>query len=114
MSTKHSILHITIRNIMGYGIDFTADIFLSRVTINNEYELDAIIEETEESIATTKTSLSMLAASNIRDVTPKEWYEEPIRWVQRQVDDLLQVLSDDIQFLQNLRYYKEYLDAQNH
>jgi len=56
----------------------------------------------------------MLASSNIRDVTPKEWYEEPIRWVQRQVDDLLQVLSDDIQFLQNLRYYKEYLDAQNH
>ena len=44
---------------MGWGTDFTADIYISRERFKNEYELDEKIKETKELIRTIREKILM-------------------------------------------------------
>ena len=47
------------KNNMGFGTDFTADIYLSRERFETEYELDSKIEETKDYIRVVREKILM-------------------------------------------------------
>lgn len=59
---------------MGFGTNFTANIYLSRERFATEYELDAKIEETKELIelARTKILMSMIGGKDSFELTDFE------------------------------------------
>lgn len=95
-----------------WGTEFTANIFLLRVSIENETHLDDLIEETQDYIGELETDLHMLAVSSVSDIILEEWKEEPIRWMRMYVSEILDSLKEQYEFLQKLKMYKEYLYEQ--
>jgi len=95
---------------MGYGIDFSADIYLNRYTNDNISVLEDDIEDLKTDIALSRLKLAMFAASNPKDIIPDEWNEEPIRFISNFVEEEVQNILDYSRQLMNLEYYLEFLE----
>lgn len=95
---------------MGWGTDFNTNIFLNRIVINNDYELDDLIRETEYDLNEIKTRLNMYVASNPKDITPDEWKEESLRFLHTNVTELIDELQEKTVLQYNLMLYKQYLE----
>lgn len=95
---------------MGWGIDFKADIFLNRISIENMYQLEDIIEEKKKELLMCKEQIMMFTSSTPKDIIPEEWKEEPIRFLQNEVDSILEDYNENMNLLRDLYYYKEYLE----
>ena len=95
---------------MGWGTDFKADIFLNRIIINNDSELDDLIREAEYDLNEIKTRLNMYVASNPKDITPDEWKEESLRFLHTNVNELIDELQEKTVLQYNLGLYKQYLE----
>ena len=95
---------------MSWGIDFKADIFLSRISIKNMAELEELIKDKESDIARCKEQLLMYASSNPKDIIPGEWEEDSITFIQNQINYVLIDYEEAYSILKDLYYYKEYLE----
>jgi hypothetical protein len=92
---------------MGWGTDFTADVFLNRETYRSEYELDDKIEEIQLDIVNIRAKILMYSSTNIKDIIPEDWKDEPINFIYNSVNEELNNLTDNISHLQKLLLYKE-------
>lgn len=88
---------------MGWGVSFKADIYLSRI---KKEDVDDKILEYESNIQNTKETILMYCSSNIKDLVPDDWKDEPISFIKNSVDLLWQDLMEDKQILTNLYHYK--------
>ena len=52
----------------------------------------------------------MYASSNPRDIVPGEWEDEPITFIQNQINYVLTDYEETYSILKDLYYYKEYLE----
>jgi len=93
---------------MGWGTDFTADIFLNRLSFTHPSELDDKIEELEYSIEENKKELAMYAVSNIKDVVPDEWQEDAVIFIRKRIAELTDQMLDDQRVLTDLLHYKNH------
>ncbi|MDA3856282.1 MAG: hypothetical protein PF569_08545 [Candidatus Woesearchaeota archaeon] len=95
---------------MSWGIDFTTDIFLSRIQINSKEHLVDIIEEKEEDLKSIEALLKMYTSSNPKDIIPEDWKEESIMFLNLKLEELFSDQRELIETLKDLYYYKEYLE----
>ena len=95
---------------MGWGIDFKADIYLSKQDYKTKGEVEYKIEELEGLISVIKEKLLMYSTSNPKDIIPIEWNEQPIDWIYNQTNELFNDLLTYHRELIDLRYYLEYLN----
>lgn len=98
---------------MGHGTSFTIDIFLRSQHFRDKSDVEDKIEETKDYIGKLKEQINMFASSNPRDVIPTDWKDEPIRWIQNQVNELLESLEEQLFELHRLDLYLEYLNENN-
>ena len=63
------------------------------------------IEIVEKNIKLIEDKLHMYAISNVKDITPKEWEDEPVRWVHDQIEELLTDYKEYTERLVNLKHY---------
>lgn len=96
---------------MSWGIDFSADIFLSHISISSEGELDDLIKEKEQDIVRYKEAILMYVSSSPREITPEDWKEESINFLQNQVNTIFVDYDETMNLLKDLYYYKEYLGS---
>jgi hypothetical protein len=94
---------------MGWGIDFKANIFLSKMSFSNESELLELIKEKEDDIITYQKQILMYVSSNPKDIVPDDWKDEPIQFLQSEIERLFEVYDTTLNLLKDLYYYKEYL-----
>lgn len=92
---------------MGWGTSFTAELYLSKKVFKHKYELESAIEYCEDEIENIKSNIHMYASSNINDVVPKEFENEKISFIQREMSQLLRDLQDETIKLHLLRIYKD-------
>ena len=92
---------------MGWGTDFTADIFLSKIVFENEYQLQSKIEETESEISSVVEMLMMYACSNPKDILPEEWKDDGVSFVHAKVKELIDEYRHLIRLYTDLNHYKE-------
>ena len=98
---------------MGWGTDFTADIYLNRLTFSNVYELEDTIQNCKGEIEEHNRTLLMYASSNLKDIVPEEWKNEPMDFLRREVGKVLEELESEIRHLKDLEYYLQYLKENN-
>ena len=92
---------------MGWGTDFTAEIYLNRQVFHSSYELDDKIDELENEINDIKGRLLMYASTNVKDIIPDEWKDEPITFIHLRVNEELALLQEKCVELYRLFLYKE-------
>lgn len=95
---------------MGWGTDFTADVFLNKMTFENKYQVKEKIEEITEELVSDKQSLYMYASANPKDLIPEDWKNESIAFIQIKVDELLQRIEENYRLLVKLELYLETLE----
>lgn len=98
---------------MGWGTEFKADIYLSRMSFENKYILEDKIKETEEYINNLKTKLSLYAVSSPKDIVDPEWTDDVITWVKNQMDEILEELIVETIVLYKLNLFKETVEEDN-
>lgn len=79
---------------MGWGTTFKSEIYLSKITFGNNYEIEEYIKEKEEEIEKTKNKLCMFASSTPKDICPNEWEDEMIRFLSNEVSSLTDYLEE--------------------
>lgn len=82
---------------MGWGTSVEAEVYLSRKTFSDEYELENHIEDLRTDIADIKRRLSMMAISNPKNVIPNDGEgdpHDPLFYIDRVVQDELTQLSE--------------------
>ncbi len=85
---------------MSWGTSFDTNVFIIRQTFQNLADVEAAIEDYQDSIHWHEKRLSMYAAA-----TPKD-----INELQSDLDELFEGLTHDIAELQKLRMFKDYLE----
>ena len=93
---------------MGWGIEFTPDIYLSRMSFNTVGELKEQIKETEAMIKWYREKLLILASSTPNSITPEE-DEEPLFYLQREFSDAMEGLEEYIVLSTNLHHLLDYV-----
>jgi len=98
---------------MGWGIDFKADIYLSKQDYQgNKYNVAEAIDELLDSISENQKELLMYASAHIQDVCDPEWISEPISWLRSKINELTNNMLEEQTKVVNLQYYLEYLQEQ--
>lgn len=95
---------------MGWGIDFKADIFLNKMSIQNIFDLNDIIEEKESELEAMKIAIYMYASSDPKLLISDDWKDDPIVFIQLKVKEILTEIEELTTLLTNLYHYKEYLE----
>jgi hypothetical protein len=100
---------------MSWGIDFKADVYLDRQDYGeNPIQVQDRIDELSKDLADVKSQIKMFASANPKDITPEEWKEESIRFVNNQIDGLLEQYNEYHTLRGNLYLYLDYLKSEHH
>jgi hypothetical protein len=95
---------------MGWGTDFNVDLFLSKEQYSNLGTLEEAIESEELFKTSLEKQILMWASSNVKDIIPKEWKDEPITFINNNVGELLQNYDETCIHIYNLLLYKKSLN----
>ena len=96
---------------MSWGLEFKTNIYLSRQDYGeNIAQVQDKIDEIEKYIQNIQNQINMFASANPKDITPKDWEEESIRWINNEIDGLIDQLHEYIVQQYQLELYKEYLE----
>ena len=98
---------------MGWGIDFTADIYLSRQNYNeNIYAVQEEIEHLEKENRSIRERMLMMVAGGASSVYTKDCSDnecDPVDVLHIRFSEMLQCYDENNAQIINLNYYKEYL-----
>ncbi len=95
---------------MGWGITFTPELYLSKFSFQSIYELQDRIREEEETITYIEKRILMIAASNPKEICGEEFKEEPLSFVQSEINELMDGYADGIALLTKLRMFETHLE----
>jgi hypothetical protein len=98
---------------MGWGTDFSVNVFLNKLIVENKYQAEDMIAELDEYIEDYKRKLAMYAASNPNDlVRDTEWKDQPVDWLNMQINEIWEDLLDAHQRKIYLDLYIEHLEQE--
>jgi vacuolar-type H+-ATPase subunit E/Vma4 len=92
---------------MGWGIDFTADVYLKR-HINSKEELEGLIEDLEKELTEDKATLQMMAISEPKNLVDED---DLLYGIKNRVSDVLESYYDNVRDLTKLYLLKELVDS---
>lgn len=98
---------------MSWGIDFTADIFLSRQSYSGKDEVQDKIRELDELITDCEGKLKMYATATPRDIISPDGSEDPINWISQRINEELELYREYLIDRFKLDLYLEYLNTNN-
>lgn len=99
---------------MSWGVDFKADIFLSRQNYEeNPVLVQDRIDELSRELTDIEARIKMFASANPNDIAPEEWKEEKIRFISNQIDELLEQHKECHTLRDNLYLYLDYLNKKS-
>lgn len=95
---------------MGWGTDFTTNVYLSHRTFSSKYELEDKIEDNKRSIEDAKKRIQMFVAASPKDIIDPEWKEQPIDWLVNSTEGWFEVIEDAVKENVRLCLYLEYIN----
>ena len=97
---------------MSWGTDFTTNIFLSNMTFPNGIsDVEQKIKENENRINILKQQVQMFVSATPSDIIPKDWNEDPIIWLNNQIEDLFEDIEELLIRNVRLQLYVEHLES---
>lgn len=98
---------------MGWGTDFTANIFLNKVSYNTKDDVQDAIEDLQLEIVVYEQQIMMFASSTPKDIIPEDWKDNSIGFLFREINTLLREYNENLNNLFRLRLYLEHLNENN-
>lgn len=96
---------------MSWGIQFTPDVFIPRISFENKEALLWEITSTKVAIDESTSKLLMLAASTPKDVIiPEEGEDCLIVRIRAEVDSTIDDLSESLLYLHSLEMFLQHLE----
>ena len=99
---------------MGFGTEFTTEIYLDRKIFNTRYELDQEIKEIESDIESIKKELTAMAVGTPKDIMSEKnedgYIQSPFDQVLRRTTELFEQLEENYSLLNKLYQYQQYLE----
>jgi len=95
---------------MGWGIEFKADIYLSRQSYSSKGEVEDKISEFDKEINNCEAELKMFAAANPKDIVPPDSVEDQILWLNNEINQTLEVYRELLMERYRLYLYLDYLN----
>ena len=95
---------------MGWGLDFSTDIFLSRCTLTTTFAVQDKIDSNKTDIEGVNAKLKMFAIASIAEILPEQWEEEPVNWIDSQINQLLEDRDELLIENYKLSLYLDYLE----
>ena len=92
---------------MAWGIDFKANVYLSRITFTSIYQVEDKIKELEDEINTAREILSMLAIASPNTIIEQD--EDPIYSIKNRVEDQVNIIIEAQYTLVLVRLYYDEL-----
>lgn len=94
---------------MGWGIDFTANIYLNKQSYSNKHEVEDKIEDLNEDIQRAKEYLFLLVGGGTSLVS-EEFKDDKTIYLHSQVTEILNGMEDCIVQRKLLYLYLDYLE----
>lgn len=95
---------------MGWGTDFKVNGFLNRQTFKSIEDVDDKIFEIDGEIEQLRAKIKMYGSSTPKDITSGEWLDDPITFINNQMDESLVELEQLVSERKLLYLYKESLE----
>jgi len=96
---------------MRHQVELKVNIYLPTEHYENDKELIGNrIDMLKENITELECQLKMYASANPKDITPKDWDEESIRWIGIQIDTIMESIYEYSLERDNLETYLEQLN----
>jgi hypothetical protein len=93
-----------------WGIEFKADIFISREDFGeNINQVEFEIQYCENKIIESHRILCMYAATSPSEIIPEEWKDQAITYIHNKIDEEVAQIIETSQKLVKLNLYLEYL-----
>jgi len=97
---------------MAWGIEFNADIHLSRQDYNsNIYLVKDKLDEISTDINRIKSKILMFITANIKDIVPDDWKDSPINWLGQEMNELFEYYEELSIEQFKLSLYLEHLET---
>lgn len=93
---------------MGWGIEFKADIYLSRQSYSRKSEVEDKIDEIDRLITDHEAELKMFASATPKDIVPSD--EEQIDWINNRINEILLAYQECLVDRYQLSLYLDYLN----
>jgi len=94
---------------MGWGTDFTMDLFLNKETYKTVGEVEDEIESELQTIEHTKLQITVLL---LMQKIPNEFAEEPANYVTMELRNLFEFIEDSTKHIKMLELYARFLEEQ--
>jgi len=96
---------------MAWGIDFNTTLTLMRQEYSSISEVEMQIKEYDKQISDIEIKLKMLISSTPKDIIPDDWKEEPINWLNQNIDEEFtcyqEILIERFKLYQYIEFLKE-------
>jgi len=94
---------------MAWGTRFKAEIYLLKEKYSSISEVAEAIREIDIHLDDIQSKIKMFTAASLSDVIPENWNEQPIDWLNNEINTLFQTYDEiTIQYFK-LSLYLEYL-----
>lgn len=98
---------------MGWGITFTPEIYLNRMSFNSVEDVKDKIEEEKEMLEYFKEKMLILVVSNPSDIIIEEYKDEPrdtLFTVQREFKECYKNIEEQVYLLSNLELLLQHVE----
>ena len=95
---------------MSWGIEFKADIYLSRQSYSSKDDVEDKIREIDKELNNCEAELKMYASANPKDIVPPDFVEEQVNWLNNRVNETLELYQDLLVYRHQLELYLAYLN----
>jgi hypothetical protein len=92
---------------MGWGTDFTAEIFLNREVFSSNSDLEYKIEELKQFIENHKKEISMYVSANPKDIIPDDWKEDGLNFLIFKLKEIFENYEADLIMLAKLEMLQD-------
>jgi len=95
---------------MGWGIEFKADIYLSRQSYSSKGEVEDRIAEIDKVIYDCEAELKMYASATPKDIVSPDDSEATVNWLNTRINEVLEMYQEYLIERYRLALYLEYLN----
>jgi len=95
---------------MGWGTNFNMNLYLSHMTFDSIQDVRDKITENDNYINDAKQKIKMFASSTPSSIVPEDWKDEPINWLNAEIESLIDEMTESIKENVLLDQYFQFLE----